>query len=66
MNNIYNEIANNYQVSPEEVEKEILIALSQARESTSPTAKAFWQDIDENASVEEIVEKIISRIALVV
>ena len=66
MNRIYNEIANNHSVSPEEVKREILFALTQARKSTSPTAKAFWCETDETAATEEIISKLVARIALVV
>ena len=66
MNRIYNEIANNHGVSPEEVEREILFALTEARKSTSPTALSFWGETDETATIEEIINKLVSRIALVV
>ena len=66
MNNIYNEIANNHRVCPEEVEREIMLALNLAKNNPSPTANAFWQDMDENITIEEIISKIVSRIALVV
>ena len=66
MNRIYNVIANNHCVSPEEVEREILFALTEARKNTSPTAKAFWESIDENADVDKIIVHIIKRIGLVV
>ena len=66
MNRIYNAIANNHSVNPEEVEREILFALTQARKSTSTTAKAFWSETDETATIEEIISKIVTRIALVV
>ena len=65
MNRIYNVIANNHCVSPEEVEREILFALTEARKSTSPTAKAFWGET-KNATAEDIINKLVSRIALVV
>lgn len=66
MNRIYNAIANNHSVSPEEVEREILFTLTQARKSSSPTAKAFWSETDETATTEDIISKLVSRIALVV
>ncbi len=66
MKNIYTEIAENHSVSAEEVKKEIMLAISQARKNPSPTAKAFWGRIDEDADIEEIIKNIVSRVALVV
>ena len=66
MNRIYNAIANNHSISPEEVEREILFALTEARKSTSTTAKAFWGETTKNATAEDIINKLVSRIALVV
>ena len=66
MKNIYDKIANEYSVSPEEVEREILFALTEARKTTSTTARTFWENTDENVPIEEIIRKIVSRIALVV
>ena len=66
MKSIYEKIADNYSVSTEEVEREIILALSQARKSSSPTAKAFWEKIDEDAGTEDIIKQITARIALIV
>ncbi len=66
MNRIYNAIANNHSISPEEVEREIKNAITLARKNPTPTARAFWGGIDENADVVEVVDHIVSRIALVV
>ena len=66
MNSIYNEIANNHSVTTEEVEKEIFLAITQARKSTLPTAKAFWENIEDNDYLEDIISKIVSRVVLVV
>ncbi|MBO5936879.1 MAG: hypothetical protein J6Q79_04605 [Clostridia bacterium] len=66
MKSIYEKIAANHSVSPEEVEREILFAITQARKNPSPTAKAFWERIDEDADIEDIIRQIVARIALVV
>lgn len=66
MNRIYNAIANNHSISPEEVEREIKNAISLARKNPSPVARAFWGGIDENADVVEVIGHIVSRIALAV
>ncbi len=66
MNRIYNEIAQKFDTNPSEVEREIKNALIMARKNPSPTARAFWGEIDENADIEEVIGHIISRIALVV
>ena len=66
MNRIYEKIADNHSVSPEEVKREIIFAISQARKNPSPTAKAFWGRIEEDSDIEDIIKNIVSRIALVV
>ena len=66
MKRIYNEIANRYYTTPEEVEREILFAIAEARKNPSPTAKAFWGGVDENADVKDVIGHIVSRLALVV
>ncbi len=66
MNRIFNEIANRYNVNPEEVEKDITQALSIARRSTSPHARAFWGKVDEKAGVEEVLCHIAERVRSVV
>ena len=66
MKRIYNEIANRYDTTPEEVEREILFAISASRKNPSPTAKAFWGGVDEDADVKYIIRHIVSRLALVV
>ena len=66
MNRIYNEIATKYGTAPGEVEREILFAISAARKNPSFAAKAFWGGVDENATVEDIIGHIVSRVTLVV
>ncbi len=66
MNRIFDEVANRYNVTGEEVEREIAEALRLARENSSPTARAFWGRIDENAGVEEIIGHIVNRVGLVI
>ena len=66
MKAIYNEVANRYHTTPDEVEKEIAYALSVARKSPSPTAQAFWNNINDTADVKDVIVNIISRLALVV
>ena len=66
MKSIYEKIAVNYSVNPEEVEREIMFAITRARKNPSPTAKAFWERIDEEADIEDVISHIATRIALVV
>ena len=66
MNRIFNEIASKYNVTPDEVERDIAQALVFARKSTSTHAKAFWGGVDEDADVKDVIGHIVSRIALVV
>ena len=66
MKAIYNEVANRYNTTPDEVEKEIAYALSVARKNPSPSAKAFWNNINDTADVKDVIVNIISRLALVV
>ena len=66
MNRIFNEIASKYNVTPDEVERDIAQALVFARKSTSTHAKAFWRGVDEDADVKYIIRHIVSRLALVV
>lgn len=66
MKNIYNEIAGRYNTTPDEVEREIAYALSIAKQNSSPTAKAFWGRMDEEADVKDVICNIVSRFALVV
>lgn len=64
MNRIFNEVANRYNVSPDEVERDIAQALSLARKSSAPKAKAFWRKIDEQAGIEEVICNIADRVRL--
>ena len=66
MKRIYTEIAEKYCSTPDEVEREILFAISVARKNPSPTAKAFWGGVNEDADVKDIIGHIVSRLALVV
>ena len=66
MKRIYNEIANRYDTTPAEVEKEIACAISLAKGNPSPTAKAFWNEVDEDADIKDVICTIVSRLALVV
>ena len=66
MKAIYNEVANRYNTTPDEVEKEIAYALSVARKNPSPSAQAFWNNINDTADVKDVIVNIISRLALVV
>ena len=66
MKNIYTEIAGRYNTTPDEVEKEIAYALSIAKQNFSPTARAFWGRMDEDADVKDVICNIVSRLALVV
>ena len=66
MNRIYNEVATIYNTTPGEVEKEIRLAIIAAKNNPAPTARAFWSKVADGADVAEVVDKIISRIALVV
>lgn len=64
MNRIFIEVANRYNVSPDEVERDIAQALSLARKSSAPKAKAFWRQIDMQAGIEEVIFHIADRITL--
>ena len=66
MNRIYNEVAKKYNVTPEEVEREIAEALRIARENPSSTAKAFWSQLDKDAAIEEIISQIIKILNLAI
>ena len=66
MDRIYNEVANRYNTTADEVEKEIAYALWLAKNNPSPTAKAFWSRINDNEDVEKIISTIVSRLAMVV
>ncbi len=66
MNRIFDEVANRYNVTPEEVKREMAETLRLAKENPSPTARAFWGSIDENAEIEEIIAHIVKRVGLVV
>jgi hypothetical protein len=66
MDRIYNEVAKRYNTTADEVEKEIAYALSVAKENPSPSARAFWGRIDDNADVTDVICNIVSRLALVV
>ena len=66
MNRIYNEVAKKYNVTPEEVEREIAEAVRQARENPSPTARAFWSQLDEGAEIDEIIKHIIKTISIAI
>ena len=66
MERIYNQVANRYNTTADEVEREIAYAIAIARQSSSSVAKAFWGRIDDNANISEIICNIVSRLALVV
>ena len=66
MKRIFDEVANKYNVTGEEVEREIAEALRLARENSSSAATAFWGNIDENAGTEEIIAHIIKRVGLII
>lgn len=66
MNRIYNEVAKKYNVTPEEVEREIAEAVRQARENPSPAAREFWSQIDEDAEIDEIIKHIIKTISIAI
>ncbi len=66
MNRIFNEIANRYNVTPDEVERDIAQALVFARKSTSSHARAFWKGIDESAGVEEVICRLSEGVRIVV
>ena len=66
MNRIFNEVANRYNVSPDEVERDIAQALNLARKSSAPKAKAFWRKIDEGAGVEEVICRLSEGVRAVV
>ena len=66
MKRIYNEIAKKYKTTPEEVEREIKLAISLARKNPSPLAQAFWEGTNENAAIEDIIGCIADKVALVV
>ena len=48
MKRVYNEIANRYDTTSDEVEREIAYAISLARKNPSPTAKALEIYLKEN------------------
>ena len=64
MKRIYNEIANRYDTTPAEVEREITNALDLAKHNLSPTAKAFWGRTNEDADVADIISNIVSEVAI--
>ena len=64
MKRIYNEIANRYDTTPAEVEREITYALDLAKRNLSPTAKAFWGRTNEVANVGDIISNIVSEVAI--
>ena len=64
MNRIYNEIANRYDTTPAEVEREIAYALDLAKHNPSPTARAFWGRINEDADVADVISNIVSEVAI--
>ena len=66
MNRIYNQIADRYNTTVQEVEREIAYALAIAKQNPSPTAKAFWGRVSDNADVKDVICIIVSRLALVV
>lgn len=66
MNRIFNEIASKYNVTPDEVERDIAQALLCARKNTSNHARAFWGRIDESAGVEEIICRLSEGVRIVV
>ena len=49
MKNIYQEVAKQYGVSPEEVAREIEAALALARSLDLPQARDFWQNAPKDA-----------------
>ena len=65
MERIYNEIANRYNTTADDVEREIAYALSLARINPSPSAKAFWRRVD-NDAVENLICNILSGMKKVV
>ena len=64
MKRIYNEIANRYDTTPAEVEREIAYALDLAKRNPSPAAKAFWGRTNEDADVADIISNIVSEVAI--
>ena len=66
MNKIYKEVANRYNTTEDEVEREIAYALDLAKRNPSPTAKAFWARTNEDTDVSNIIINIISEIALTI
>ena len=66
MNRIYNEIANRYDTTPDEVEREIAYAISLARKNPSPTAKAFWRRVENDSDVTAVICNIVSGFRKVV
>lgn len=66
MNSIFNEIASRYNVTPDEVERDIAQALVFARKSTSAHARAFWGRVDERAGVEEVIYRLSEGVRTVV
>ncbi len=66
MKRVYNEIANRYDTTSDEVEREIAYAISLARKNPSPTARAFWGRVKDDSDVADIICNIVSRLALVV
>ena len=66
MNRIYNEVANRYNTTAEEVEREIAYALSIAKNNPSTTARAFWGRVKDDSDVADIICNIVSRLALVI
>ena len=61
MKAIYNEVANRYNTTPDEVEKEIAYALSVARKNPSPSAKAFWKKVDIDFEIRNVIYNILYR-----
>ena len=66
MEKIYNEIANRYNTTADEVEREIAYAISLARVNPSPSAKAFWRRVDDYFAVENLICNIVLGIKKVV
>ena len=66
MNRIFNEIASRYNVTPDEVERDITQALGFARKSTSGHARAFWGRIGDGAGVEEVICRLSEGVRTVV
>ena len=64
MKRIYSEIANRYDTTPTEVEKEIAYALGLAKSSLSPSAKAFWGKVGEDSDIADIISNIVSEVAI--